>query len=47
MTKLKKTISLWIIERKIRKRKRLYSKLEKQEATLYKLIEEYNRRYLY
>ena len=44
---IKKIISLWIIERKIRKRNRLHSKLKKQEATLYKLIEEYNKEYLY
>ena len=44
---LKRTMSLWIIERKIRKRKKLDSKLKKLEAKLFKLIEEYNKKYLY
>ncbi len=43
----KKTISLWIINRKIHKRNKLSFKLKKQEESLLKLLEKYNKRYLY
>ena len=44
---LHRIILLWIIERKIQKRNKLSSKLKKQEESLLKLLEKYNRRYLY
>ena len=51
MTKMielfRKTISLWVIDRKIHRRNKLSSKLRKQELDLLKSLEEYNKRYLY